>query len=94
MSDDTTTPASETSVGAGTALVEPVGDGPMAATAVGLTKIYGSGATRVVALDHVEVVTFPGADHGFSWPGYPNYHEEAAETSWAKTLEMFAVAFA
>jgi putative ABC transport system ATP-binding protein len=55
MSDDTTTPASETSVGAGTALVEPVGDGPMAATAVGLTKIYGSGATRVVALDHVEV---------------------------------------
>ncbi len=28
---------------------------PMAATAVGLTKIYGSGATRVVALDHVDV---------------------------------------
>jgi putative ABC transport system ATP-binding protein len=27
----------------------------MAATAVGLTKIYGSGATRVVALDHVDV---------------------------------------
>ena len=31
------------------------GDGPMAATAVGLTKIYGSGATRVVALDAVDV---------------------------------------
>jgi putative ABC transport system ATP-binding protein len=29
--------------------------GAMAATAVGLTKIYGSGATRVVALDHVDV---------------------------------------
>ena len=29
--------------------------GLMAATAVGLTKIYGSGATRVVALDHVDV---------------------------------------
>jgi putative ABC transport system ATP-binding protein len=27
----------------------------MAATAVGLTKIYGTGATRVVALDHVDV---------------------------------------
>ncbi|MEL6890959.1 MAG: ABC transporter ATP-binding protein [Actinomycetota bacterium] len=27
----------------------------MAATAVGLTKVYGSGATRVVALDHVDV---------------------------------------
>ena len=31
------------------------GETPMAATAVGLTKIYGNGATRVVALDHVEV---------------------------------------
>jgi putative ABC transport system ATP-binding protein len=31
------------------------GASPMAATAVGLTKIYGSGATRVVALDHVDV---------------------------------------
>jgi len=32
-----------------------VGADLMAATAVGLTKIYGSGATRVVALDHVDV---------------------------------------
>lgn len=48
----------------------------------------------VKPLDHVEVVTFPGADHGFTWPGYPNYDETAAETSWAKTFEMFSRAFA
>ncbi len=48
----------------------------------------------VAPLDHVEVMTFPGADHGFSWPGYPLYHETAAETSWTKTLAMFSAAFA
>ncbi len=48
----------------------------------------------VAGLDHVEVSTFPGADHGFSWPGYPTYDENAAETSWAKTLAMFEAAFA
>ena len=48
----------------------------------------------VDGVDHVEVVTFPGVDHGFTWPGYPNYDENAAETSWAKTLELFATAFA
>ncbi len=48
----------------------------------------------VADLDHVEVVTFPGADHGFTWPGYPNYDENGAETSWTKTLAMFEAAFA
>ena len=48
----------------------------------------------VAPLDHVEVVTFPGADHGFTWPGYPNYDETAASTSWAKTFEMFSQALA
>ncbi len=47
----------------------------------------------VADLDHVDVATFAGADHGYTWPGYPNYHEEAAETSWARTLAMFAAAF-
>ena len=55
MSEDTRTNPAETREGTGTAFVEPIGDGPMAATAAGLTKIYGSGDTRVVALDHVEV---------------------------------------
>lgn len=48
----------------------------------------------VAPLENVEVVTFPGVNHGFTWPGYPNYDENAAETSWAKTLELFASAFA
>lgn len=48
----------------------------------------------VAPLDNVEVKTFAGADHGFTWPGTDTYHEEAAETSWTKTLDMFAAAFA
>lgn len=47
----------------------------------------------VAGLDHVDVSTFPGADHGFSWPGYPTYDENAAESSWSKTLAMFDQAF-
>ena len=47
----------------------------------------------VEPLPHVDVVTFPHTDHGFTWPGYPNYSEVAAETSWAKTFELFASAF-
>ncbi len=42
----------------------------------------------------VTVTTFEGADHGYTWPGYPNYHEEAAEVSWSTTLEMLQSALA
>ena len=48
----------------------------------------------VADLAHVDVTTYPGADHGYSWPGYPTYHETAAKTSWSKTLAMFSAAFA
>lgn len=48
----------------------------------------------VADLDHVEVSTFPGADHGYTWPGYPTYDERAAEASWATTLTLFSAAFA
>lgn len=41
-------------------------------------------------LDHVEVAIFEGADHGFTWPNSPNYHEVAATTSWDKTTALFA----
>ena len=44
----------------------------------------------VAPLDHVEVTIFEGADHGFSWPSSPNYHEKAASTSWDKTTALFA----
>ena len=45
-----------------------------------------------VALATVDVTTYPGADHGYTWPGYPTYDQTAAETSWAKTLAMFGTA--
>jgi len=48
----------------------------------------------VAPLDHVQVRTFADTDHGFSWPGYPTYNENAAETSWTITLDMFSAAFA
>lgn len=44
----------------------------------------------VAPLDHVTVDTFAGADHGFTWPISPNYHEVAATTSWAATTDLFA----
>jgi len=47
----------------------------------------------VAPLPEVEVITFPEVGHGFTWPGYPNYSEIAAETSWSKTLELFSTAF-
>ena len=43
---------------------------------------------------YVEIETFPGADHGYTWPGTPNYNENAAETSWAKTFALFSKALA
>ena len=48
----------------------------------------------VAGLDHVDVATFPGADHGYTWPGYPSYDEAAAEASWERTLAMFDAALA
>jgi carboxymethylenebutenolidase len=42
----------------------------------------------VAGLDHVDVTIFPGANHGYTWPGYPNYDEAAAEGSWDKTLAL------
>ncbi len=44
----------------------------------------------VAPLDHVRVDTFAGADHGYTWPISPNYHEVAATTSWAATADLFA----
>ncbi len=44
----------------------------------------------VAPLEHVEVQIFDGADHGFTWPTSPNYHEEAATVSWDRTLALFA----
>lgn len=44
----------------------------------------------VAPLAHVEVQIFDGADHGYTWPGTPNYHEVAATESWVNTTALFA----
>lgn len=47
----------------------------------------------VEPLDHVVIEVFEGADHGFTWPGFPNYHEAAASGAWDATTRLFADAF-
>lgn len=47
----------------------------------------------VEPLDHVTVEIFEGADHGFAWPGAPNYHQVAADGAWKATTELFRAAF-
>ncbi|WP_040491789.1 dienelactone hydrolase family protein [Ilumatobacter nonamiensis] len=44
----------------------------------------------VAPLDHVVVEIFEGADHGFTWPGAPNYHEAASNGAWDATTALFA----
>ncbi|MGB3735784.1 MAG: dienelactone hydrolase family protein [Ilumatobacter sp.] len=48
----------------------------------------------VEPLDDVTVEIYAGADHGFTWPGFPNHDEAAASGAWAATTELFAAAFA
>jgi carboxymethylenebutenolidase len=39
-------------------------------------------------VDH-DVITYPGADHGFNCDDRPVYHEEAAKDAWPRTLAWF-----
>lgn len=41
------------------------------------------------SIDTITVRVFAGADHGYTWPVSPNYHEEAATVGWAETTERF-----
>jgi len=43
----------------------------------------------VEPLDHVEIEVFPGADHGFTWPFWPNYDHSAASGCFDKTTTLF-----
>jgi len=43
----------------------------------------------VAPLEDVELAIFDGADHAFTWPTGPTYHEVAATDSWAKTTALF-----
>lgn len=43
----------------------------------------------VEPMDNVELKIFEGADHGFTWPGYGTYHQEASDTCFAATVALF-----
>lgn len=43
----------------------------------------------VASMSNVELEIFDGADHGFTWPGYATYHQEASDTCFARTVEIF-----
>ena len=43
----------------------------------------------VAAMDNVEVQIFDGADHGFTWPGYATYDEQASTACFADTVSLF-----
>lgn len=40
-------------------------------------------------LPDVEVAAFPGADHGYTWAGWPGHHPDAAAASYAATVRLF-----
>jgi carboxymethylenebutenolidase len=42
----------------------------------------------------LELEVFPGAEHGFTWPDHPSYHEIAATSSFEHTTMLFGKAFA
>ena len=44
----------------------------------------------VASKPNVELTIFDGADHGFTWPEAPTYHQAASDTCFAKTVELFS----
>lgn len=44
----------------------------------------------VAPMPNVELEVFDGADHGFTWPGYPTYHRVASDACFAATVDLFA----
>jgi carboxymethylenebutenolidase len=47
----------------------------------------------VRSLDDVEVAVYNGADHGYTWRGWPSYDEAAAKASFTSTVTLFRRAF-
>jgi carboxymethylenebutenolidase len=43
----------------------------------------------VAALPEIQVATYPGADHGYTWPGWPSFNQAAADASFDTTLALF-----
>lgn len=43
----------------------------------------------ISALDHTEVQIYAGADHGYTWRGWPSYNAAAANDSFVRTDALF-----
>lgn len=37
----------------------------------------------------IDVITYPGADHGYTWRGWPSYDQAAADASFEATVALF-----
>lgn len=46
-------------------------------------------ALRAAGPGH-EVVSYPGVNHAFWWPGTPQYSEQARQDAWSRMLALFA----
>ncbi len=42
--------------------------------------------------ERVVIDIHPGADHGYTWPGSPNYSQTGAKRAWTQTLNLFEAA--
>lgn len=47
-----------------------------------------------VPADLLDLEVYDGADHGFTWPDHPSYHERAATDSFERTTALFGKALA
>ena len=89
LADDSDSSPHVTAAGLGQPLYIGIGDADQVQS-LAMHKRY---LDAVADLDHVQLHVFAGADHGFTWPTSPNYHEEAATTSFAETTRIFGAAF-
>lgn len=47
----------------------------------------------VAGLPGIVMATYPGADHGYTWRGWPSYDQAAADASFDATLRLFRDTF-
>ncbi len=47
------------------------------------------GALQAAGVDH-KLVSYPGVQHAFFWPGTPPFSRAARDDAWARVLELLA----
>ncbi len=46
-------------------------------------------ALHAAGIEH-DLVSYPGAEHAFFWPGTPAFNELARDAAWSRILELLA----